>query len=113
VNDKVVVFDRMRENRALDPERPLEDIIDLSLTQTLRRTLFTSLTTFLAILPMGLAGGPAVTSFALPVLFGIVVGTSSSMFIAAPMAMFLERWFSPEGPAAREPASLESESGYL
>ena len=113
VNDKVVVFDRMRENRALDPERPLEDIIDLSLTQTLRRTLFTSLTTFLAILPMGLAGGAAVTSFALPVLFGIVVGTSSSMFIAAPMAMFLERWFSPEGPAAREPASLESESGYL
>ncbi|MEP5286153.1 MAG: protein translocase subunit SecF, partial [Alloalcanivorax venustensis] len=113
VNDKVVVFDRMRENRALDPERPLEDIIDLSLTQTLRRTLFTSMTTFLAILPMGLAGGPAVTSFALPVLFGIVVGTSSSMFIAAPMAMFLERWFSPEGPAAREPASLESESGYL
>ena len=113
VNDKVVVFDRMRENRALDPERPLEDIIDLSLTQTLRRTLFTSLTTFLAILPMGLAGGPAVTSFALPVLFGIVVGTSSSVFIAAPMAMFLERWFSPEGPAAREPASLESESGYL
>jgi preprotein translocase subunit SecF len=47
------------------------------------------------------------------VLFGIVVGTSSSMFIAAPMAMFLERRFSPEGPAAREPASLESESGYL
>ena len=113
VNDKVVVFDRMRENRALDPEQPLQDIIDLSLTQTLRRTLFTSLTTFLAILPMGLAGGPAVTSFALPVLFGIVVGTSSSMFIAAPMAMFLERWFSPEGPAAREPASLESGSGYL
>ncbi|HBY49433.1 MAG TPA: protein translocase subunit SecDF, partial [Alcanivorax sp.] len=72
VNDKVVVFDRMRENRALDPEQPLQDIIDLSLTQTLRRTLFTSLTTFLAILPMGLAGGPAVASFALPVLFGIV-----------------------------------------
>ncbi|HAI24964.1 MAG TPA: protein translocase subunit SecDF, partial [Alcanivorax sp.] len=45
VNDKVVVFDRMRENRALDPEQPLQDIIDLSLTQTLRRTLFTSLTT--------------------------------------------------------------------
>ncbi len=111
VNDKVVVFDRMRENRALEPERALEEIIDLSLTQTLRRTLFTSVTTFLAILPMGLAGGPAVTSFALPVLFGIVVGTSSSMFIAAPMAMFLERRFSPEGPAALEPASLEGGSG--
>lgn len=91
VNDKVVVFDRMRENQALEPDRPLEEIIDVSLTQTLRRTLFTSLTTFLAILPMGLAGGPAVGSFALPVLFGIVVGTSSSIWIAAPMALWLAR----------------------
>ncbi|MCU5788685.1 protein translocase subunit SecF, partial [Alloalcanivorax marinus] len=91
VNDKVVVFDRMRENQALEPDRPLEEIIDVSLTQTLRRTLFTSLTTFLAILPMGLAGGPAVASFALPVLFGIVVGTSSSIWIAAPMALWLAR----------------------
>ncbi|WP_133490956.1 protein translocase subunit SecD [Alcanivorax sp. 24] len=92
VNDKVVVFDRIRENQKLNPDQPLETLINVSLTQVLTRTLFTSATTFLALLPMGLLGGGAVASFALPVLFGIVVGTTSSMYIAAPMAMFLERW---------------------
>ncbi|MCU5782982.1 bifunctional preprotein translocase subunit SecD/SecF [Alcanivorax balearicus MACL04] len=92
VNDKVVVFDRIRENQKLNPDQPLETLINVSLTQVLTRTLFTSATTFLALLPMGLLGGGAVASFALPVLFGIVVGTTSSMYIAAPMALFLARW---------------------
>lgn len=89
VNDKVVVFDRMRENQRLHPDMPMRELINRSLTSTLTRTLFTSITTFLAILPMGLAGGDAVASFALPLLFGIVVGTSSSIFIAAPMVLIL------------------------
>lgn len=66
VNDKVVVFDRMRENQRLHPDMPMRELINRSLTSTLTRTLFTSITTFLAILPMGLAGGDAVASFALP-----------------------------------------------
>lgn len=89
VNDKVVVFDRIREALRQDPTRPLAELINESLTATLTRTLFTSITTFLAILPMAIAGGEAVASFALPMLFGIVVGTSSSIFIAAPVVMML------------------------
>jgi SecD/SecF fusion protein len=89
VNDKVVVFDRIRENLRNHPEQPLEQLINESLTATLNRTIFTSATTFLAILPMGIAGGSAVASFALPMLFGIVIGTSSSILIAAPIVLLL------------------------
>jgi preprotein translocase subunit SecF len=89
INDKVVVFDRIRENHALTPDQPLELLINRSITQTLTRTLFTSVTTFLAILPMAISGGQAVSSFAWPMLFGIVVGTTSSIYIAAPMVMML------------------------
>jgi len=89
VNDKVVVFDRIRENLRTNPDKPLADLINESLTSTLNRTVFTSATTFLAILPMGIAGGSAVASFALPMLFGIVIGTSSSILIAAPIVLIL------------------------
>ena len=89
VNDKVVVFDRIRENLRAGTTKPLRELIDESLTSTLTRTLFTSLTTFLALLPMGVAGGAAVASFALPLLFGVVVGTSSSILIAAPIVLVL------------------------
>jgi SecD/SecF fusion protein len=89
VNDKVVVFDRMREYIRQTPDKPLVDLLNESITSTLTRTVFTSVTTFLAILPMAIAGGDAVASFALPMLFGIVVGTSSSVFIAAPIVLWL------------------------
>lgn len=89
VNDKVVVFDRMREQLAQTPDMPLGELINRCLTGTLTRTLFTSATTFLALLPMAIAGGDAVSSFALPMLFGIVVGTGSSIFIAAPLVLRL------------------------
>ncbi len=89
VNDKVVVFDRMREYLRQTPDTPLTELLNRSITSTLTRTVFTSVTTFLAILPMAIAGGDAVASFALPMLFGIVVGTSSSIFIAAPIVLWL------------------------
>jgi SecD/SecF fusion protein len=89
VNDKVVVFDRMREYLRATPDKPLAEVLNESITSTLTRTVFTSVTTFLAILPMAVAGGDAVASFALPMLFGIVVGTSSSIFIAAPIVLLL------------------------
>ena len=93
VNDKVVIFDRIRENLRASADEPLQAVFDRSITATLTRTLFTSLTTFLAMVPMAVAGGAAVASFAIPMLFGIVLGTSSSIFIAAPMVLLLaERW---------------------
>ncbi len=89
VNDKVVVFDRIRENLRADPKKPLLQLLNESITSTLTRTIFTSVVTFLALLPMGIAGGSAVSSFALPMLFGIVIGTSSSILIAAPLVHWL------------------------
>lgn len=89
INDKVVVFDRIRENLRRTPERPMLELLNESISSTLTRTVFTSVTTFLALLPMGIAGGAAVASFALPMLFGIVIGTSSSVFIASPILYYL------------------------
>src|SRR3546814_4684747 len=67
VNDKVVVYDRMRENLRLYKRMPLRELIDLSINQTLARSLYTSATAFLAMLPMALAGGSAVSSFAIQI----------------------------------------------
>jgi preprotein translocase subunit SecD/preprotein translocase subunit SecF len=88
-NDKVVVYDRVRENLRKYRTMPLRDLIDLSINETLNRTLGTSMTVFLASLPLALFGGASISGFAWVMLFGIVVGTSSSIFIAAPILLFL------------------------
>ncbi|GAA5264375.1 MAG: protein translocase subunit SecF [Acidiphilium sp.] len=88
-NDKVVVYDRVRENLRKYKTMPLRDLIDLSINETLNRTLGTSGTVFLAALPLALFGGASLSGFAWVMLFGIVVGTSSSIFIAAPILLLL------------------------
>ncbi|MCX7383296.1 MAG: protein translocase subunit SecF [Alphaproteobacteria bacterium] len=88
-NDKVVVYDRMRENLRKYKTMPLRELIDLSINETLNRTLGTSMTVFLASLPLALFGGSTLAGFAWVMLFGIVVGTSSSIFIAAPILLLL------------------------
>jgi SecD/SecF fusion protein len=92
VNDKVVVYDRMRENLGLYPAEPLRNLIDRSINETLARSLYTSATAFLAMLPMAIWGGASVQSFAVPMTFGIVIAASSSVFIAAPILLFLGDW---------------------
>lgn len=104
VNDKVVVYDRMRENMRLYKTMPLRALIDLSITQVLARCVLTSATTALAILPMALWGGPAVASFAWPMLFGVGIATASSIFIAAPILLFLGDWRNRRATAAEAPA---------
>jgi preprotein translocase SecF subunit len=88
-NDKVVVYDRVRENLRKYKSMPLRELIDFSINETLNRTLGTSMTVFLASLPLALFGGASLSGFAWVMLFGIVVGTSSSIFIAAPILLFL------------------------
>lgn len=88
-NDKVVVYDRVRENLRKYKTMPLRELIDLSINETLNRTLGTSMTVFLASLPLAIFGGESISGFATIMLFGIVVGTSSSIFIAAPILLFL------------------------
>ncbi|WP_158745890.1 protein translocase subunit SecF [Acidisphaera sp. L21] len=88
-NDKVVVYDRVRENLRKYKTMPLRELIDFSINETLNRTLGTSMTVFLASLPLALFGGSSLSGFAAVMLFGIVVGTSSSIFIAAPILLLL------------------------
>ncbi len=89
VTDKVVVYDRIRENLRKYKTMPLRELIDLSINQTLGRTVATSLTVLLSILPLAIIGGEAIRGFALTIIFGIIVGTSSSIFIASPILLFL------------------------
>ncbi|QGA56126.1 protein translocase subunit SecD [Brucella sp. 2280] len=93
VNDKVVVYDRMRENMRLYKSKTLREIIDMSINQVLVRCIYTSMTTFLCMFPMAIWGGSAVHNFAVPMLFGIVIATSSSIFIAAPILLLLGDWW--------------------
>jgi preprotein translocase subunit SecD/preprotein translocase subunit SecF len=103
-NDKVVVYDRVRENLRKYKTMPLRELIDLSINETLNRTLGTSMTVFLASLPLALFGGESISGFAWVMLFGIVVGTSSSIFIAAPILLLLGEHRLRRDAAAPPPA---------
>jgi len=105
VNDKVVVYDRMRENLRALRKTSLLGVINLSINQTLTRSLYTSVTAFLAVLPLAIWGGSAVASFAVPMAFGIVIAALTSIFIAAPILLFLGDWRARRGVAmfAAEP----------
>ena len=89
INDKVVVYDRMRENLRIYKKMPLRELIDRSINETLNRTLGTSMCTLLSIIPLALFGGEALQDFGIVLIFGIFLATSSSIFIAAPILLFL------------------------
>lgn len=84
INDSVVIYDRIRENLRKYRSKKTPDIINQSLNETLNRTILTALTTIVALLALALLGGTVLKSFSLGVLFGVIVGTYSSIFIAAP-----------------------------
>jgi preprotein translocase subunit SecF len=87
LNDTIVVFDRMRENFSLMPESARDVVIDTSITQSLSRTIITALTTLLAVVCIFIFATGAIKEFALNLIVGIVVGTYSSIFIAAPVVL--------------------------
>ncbi|HVJ52550.1 MAG TPA: protein translocase subunit SecF [Aliidongia sp.] len=89
VTDKVVVYDRIRENLRKFKAMPLREVIDLSINQTLSRTVATSLTVLLSIVPLAIIARGSVQFFAITMVFGIFVGTMSSIFIASPILLFL------------------------
>jgi preprotein translocase subunit SecF len=91
VNDSVVVFDRMRENLRIRRDITLQPLMDLSINQVLSRTLITSGTTLVVVLFLYLFGGDVINTFAFVLLVGIVVGTYSSVFVAAPVALGVTR----------------------
>lgn len=85
LNDTVVVFDRFRENLRKYKKMPFDKMVDLSLNQTLPRTLMTSISTLLALLALYIFGGEVLRSFTFIMIFGVIVGTYSSIFIGAPL----------------------------
>jgi preprotein translocase subunit SecF len=92
LNDTIIVYDRIRENLALHTKLDLAEVLNRSVNETLSRTLLTSFTTLIAVLALLLFGGEVVRPFALAMAIGIVVGTYSSIYIASPTLLLLERW---------------------
>ncbi|HWB46960.1 MAG TPA: protein translocase subunit SecF [Hyphomicrobiaceae bacterium] len=87
INDTVVVFDRIRENLRRYKRMPLIDLLNLSINETLSRTVLTSVTTALAVLALYIFGTAVIHGFSFAMLFGIVIGTYSSIFVAAPLLL--------------------------
>jgi preprotein translocase subunit SecF len=87
MNDTVVVFDRLRENRRKYKRMPLRELIDLSVNETLSRTVITGLTALLALSGLAIFGGESLRPLSIVLLFGIVIGTYSSIYVASPIIL--------------------------
>lgn len=101
MNDTVVVCDRLRENLRKYKKMPLRDVIDLSLNETLSRTIMTGLTTMLGLFAIAFLGGEVLSGFAWAMIFGVVIGTYSSIYIAAPVILL---WGAKRGDETDEDA---------
>ena len=105
VNDTVIVFDRIRENQAKLKDKKIDRIIDISINEMLTRTILTSSTVFATTLIMNIFGTGEVKNFAFAMNIGVIVGTYSSIFLAAPLFMWISRkWYSGPPKRRRTPA---------
>jgi preprotein translocase subunit SecF len=93
-NDTIVVFDRVRENVQVKSKQTFMEVINKSITQTMSRTILTTLTTLFAVLSLYLLGGDVINDFALVLLFGLFVGTYSTVYLASPVVLGWERFSS-------------------
>jgi preprotein translocase SecF subunit len=87
MNDTVVVFDRLRENLRKYKTMPLREVIDLSINETLSRTIITGMTAVMVLAALAVYGGPALFGFSIALMFGIIVGTYSSIYVGAPIIL--------------------------
>jgi preprotein translocase subunit SecF len=104
MNDTIVVFDRIRENLALSRREGLTDVVNRSINQTLSRTVISSGLTFLTVLSLLVFGGPVLRGFSFALTVGIVIGTYSSIAVAAPMLVAYQDWRKSRGKVASLPA---------
>lgn len=98
VNDTIVIFDRVRENRRLLRRRSLDEIINLSINQTLRRTVLTSGITFITVASLYVLGGEVLRSFSFVLVAGIIVGTYSSIAVASPIVSWWRKFREKRSP---------------
>lgn len=90
LNDTVIVYDRIRENLRKFKKKPLPEVLNLSINDTLSRTILTSMTTLLALIALYILGGSGLRGFSFAMIWGVIVGTYSSIFVASPMLLLLK-----------------------
>jgi preprotein translocase subunit SecF len=100
INDTVVIYDRIRENVRRYKTMPMAELIDRSLNETLARTMMTSLTTLLALVALVFVGGPVIRGFTIAMIWGVFIGTYSSIYVASPMVLHLNLKREPAGEPA-------------
>ncbi len=105
MNDTIVVFDRIRENLALSRRETLSQVVNRSINQTLSRTVLTSGLTFLTVLSLYLFGGEVLNGFSFALVVGILIGTYSSIAVAAPMLVAYQDWRASQGRRVALPAA--------
>jgi preprotein translocase subunit SecF len=105
MNDTIVVFDRIRENLRLSRRESLPDVVNRSINQTLSRTVLTSGLTFLTVLSLYIFGGQVLRGFSFALVVGIIIGTYSSIAVAAPMLVAWQEWRAKQGKTVVLPAA--------
>ncbi|MFG6498595.1 protein translocase subunit SecF [Sulfitobacter sp. 1A13191] len=111
INDTVVIFDRLRENLRKYKKRPLRDVMNLSVNETLSRTLMTSGTTLLALIALLVLGGDVIRAFVFAITWGVIVGTYSSVYVAKNVVLYLgvkRDWSKPDAGAGTQFANIDA-----
>ncbi len=111
LNDTVVVFDRVRENLRRFKAKPLKELLNMSINETLSRTVMTSVTTLLALVALYVLGGDVIRGFTFAMIWGVIVGTYSSVFIASPILLRLgvkRDWDKDSGAAGTQYANIDA-----
>lgn len=111
LNDTVVVFDRVRENLRKYKQRPLKEVMNISINETLSRTMMTSVTTLLALISLFVLGGDVIRGFVFAMIWGVVVGTYSSIYVASAILLMLgvkRDWSKPDANAGNQFANIDA-----
>ncbi|MDK3074132.1 protein translocase subunit SecF [Sedimentitalea sp. JM2-8] len=111
LNDTVVVFDRVRENLRKYKQKSLKDVLNLSINETLSRTVMTSVTTLLALISLFILGGDVIRGFVFAMIWGVIVGTYSSIFVASTILVYLgvkRDWSKPSNTGGNQYANIDA-----
>jgi len=111
LNDTVVVFDRVRENLRKYKKKPLKEVMNISINETLSRTVMTSVTTLIALISLIVLGGDVIRGFVFAMLWGVIVGTYSSVFVASALLLKLgvkRDWSKPDANAGNQFANVDA-----
>ena len=111
LNDTVVVFDRVRENLRKYKKKDLAEVLNISINETLSRTVMTSVTTLLALVALFVLGGDVIRGFVFAMIWGVIVGTYSSVFVASTILLYLgvkRDWSKPDANAGNQFANIDA-----